>query len=125
MISTTWNVPFPSLIDDEHLSTEGEGKQPLDTPSSLGLCVWSSKLFLVLDDILLRLYAPHTHKNAHLMSDTEASIEEIITEVSLLNRQLDDFYESLPTYLRVATNADTSNRPKPYVVIQQQVLYCR
>jgi hypothetical protein len=125
MISTTWNVPFPSLIDDENLSVDGEGKQPEDTPSRMALCVWSSKLFLILDEILLRLYAPHTHKDVNVIADGEFSVQEIITDVSVVNRQLDEFLESIPPYLRVTTHSDSLDQLKPHIVIQQQVLYCR
>jgi len=125
MISTTWNVPFPSLIDDEYLRTEGEGNQPPDTPSRLGLCTWSSKLFLILDDILLRLYAPHPQNNVDAMSEAECSVEEIISEVMTLNRRLEQFLESIPTYLRIASEPESRDGWMPSVKIQQQVLHCR
>lgn len=125
MISTTWKVPFPSLIDDEYLSTQGEGEQPQDIPSRLGLCIWSSKLFLILDDILLRLYAPQSQKNIHLMTETEFNLQETVSDVMVLNRRLDEFSESLPVYLRVPADSPSSAQWGGYVVLQQQVLYCR
>lgn len=125
MISTTWSVPFPSLIDDEYLSIQGEGEQPDGIPSRLGLCIWSSKLFLILDDILLRLYAPQSEKNLHLMAETEFSIQETVSHVIVLNRRLDEFFESIPTYLCISTDPPSSAQWDAYVVLQQQVLYCR
>lgn len=124
MISTTWKVPFPSLIDDEYLSTQEEGEQPHGIPSRLGLCTWSSKLFLVLDDILLRLYSPNQN-NVHVITESEFNIQEVVSDVIALSRRLDEFSESIPKYLRMPSNQDSSNLREESVVIQQQVLYCR
>lgn len=125
MISTTWKVPFPSLIDDEYLSTAEEGKQPDGIPSSLGLCIWSSKLFLVLDDILLRLYAPHRQLGVLTLRETEFNVRDIVSDVIAINRRLDEFSESVPAYLRVPTELDSSSQLQPRVILQQQVLHCR
>lgn len=124
MISTTWKVPFPSLIDDEYLSTEGEGEQPHGIPSRLGLCIWSSKLFLVLDDVLLRLYSPNQN-SIHVITDSEFNIQDIVSDVIILSRRLDEFFESIPTYLHMPSSSDSSPHQQGSVVIQQQVLYCR
>lgn len=124
MISTTWKVPFPSLIDDEYLSTQGEGQQPHGIPSRLGLCVWSSKLFLVLDDVLLRLYSPNQN-SIHVITDSEFNLREIVSDVVVLSRRLDEFFESIPSYLRMPSDPDSSNQVEGSVAIQQQVLYCR
>ncbi|KAF4463549.1 fungal trans domain containing protein [Fusarium albosuccineum] len=101
MISTSWNVPFPSLIDDEYLSLDGEGTQPQGIPSRLGLLVWSSKLFLILDDILLNFNAPHPSKSVDTMTEKDFSVQQIISDVLTLNRRIDKFSESIPAYLRL------------------------
>lgn len=124
MISTTWKVPFPSLIDDEYLSTQGEGEQPHGIPSRLGLCVWSSKLFLVLDDVLLRLYSPNQN-SIHVIADGEFNLQETVSDVIALSRSLDEFFESIPAYLCIPCDPDSSNQRAGSVAIQQQVLYCR
>ena len=124
MISTTWKVPYPSLIDDEYLSIRGEGEQPHGIPSRLGLCTWSSKLFLVLDDILLRLYSPNQN-SIHVITDSEFNIREIVSDVIIVSRRLDEFFESIPTYLRMPSSPDSSPQQQGSVIIQRQVLYCR
>ena len=124
MISTTWKVPFPSLIDDEYLSTQGEAEQPTGIPSRLGLCIWSSKLFLVLDDILLRLYSPNQN-SIHVITDGEVNVQELVSDVIVLSRRLDEFFESIPGYLRTPCDPNSSSQQEGSVVIQQQVLYCR
>jgi hypothetical protein len=56
MISKQWNVQAPAMIDDEYLLMDGEGFQPTDVPSRMGLFVYSSKLFEILDEILSTFY---------------------------------------------------------------------
>ena len=125
MISTTWEVPFPSLIDDEYLSIQGEGEQPHGIPSRLGLCIWSSKLFLILDDVLRRLYTHHAQKSAIPSAEAEVSTQETVSDVLVLHRRLDQFFESIPTYLHPQTNPESWQHGEASVIIQRQVLYCR
>ena len=123
MISTNWDVPFPSLIDDEYLRSEGEGVQPQNLPSCLGLFAWSSRMFIILDDILTTFYTNHRRKNPVAMMGTEASVQEILSEVVTLDRRLDAFLDSIPEYLHFRT---TEDRPGSHaslnVIIQQQIL---
>jgi hypothetical protein len=126
MISTSWDVPFPALIDDEYLCIEGEGKQPRDTPSRLGLLVWSSKLFQILDDILLRLYVPHPQRSGYAMSEPDFSSQQIISDIVALNNRIDDFAETIPAYLHPGDKPGWLSSPRDMsVVIQQQILHCR
>ncbi|KAJ3532445.1 hypothetical protein NM208_g8435 [Fusarium decemcellulare] len=126
MISTSWNVPFPSLIDDEYLSLDGEGTQPQGIPSRLGLLVWSSKLFLILDDILLNFNAPHPSKSVDTMTEKDFSVQQIISDVLTLNRRIDEFSESIPAYLRLeAEPGPMARQQEVSVVIQKQILHCR
>lgn len=123
MISTNWDVPFPSLIDDEYLRTEGEGVQPQDIRSCLGLFSWSSRLFIILDDILTTFYTNHRRKNPIAMMGTEASVQEILSEVVTLDRRLEIFLDSIPEYLQFRTTEDRPGpRPSLNVIIQRQVL---
>ncbi|WAO84520.1 Fungal-trans domain-containing protein [Fusarium falciforme] len=126
MISTSWHVPLPSLIDDEYLSADGQGEQPQDRPSSLGLLIWSSKLFLILDEILLSFYAPHPQKSVDTMSEGDLNVQQIISDVMVLNRRIEEFFDSIPKYLRLETGSDIiPEQQEVSVTIQKQILNCR
>lgn len=126
MLSNSWNVPVPLLVDDEYLSVHGEGEQPPEVPSRLGLFVSSCKLFEILHEILLNFYAEDSgiRNSQHLESDAYA--QEIIGDVLSFNRRLDVFRESIPQYLRTTrTSHITISEKNSCVNLQQQVLYCR
>lgn len=124
MISTKWDVPLPSLIDDEFLrEQQGEGSQPPGTPSRLGLLVYSSKLFLILDDILSTFYSSHPEFNVTEMAPDDVRADRILSDVMSINRRLDRFLEDVPTYLRCTPEQATN--PDKSVELQRQVLHCR
>jgi hypothetical protein len=126
MISTSWHVPLPSLIDDEYLSADGQGEQPQDRPSRLGLLIWSSKLFLILDEILLSFYAPHPQKSVDTMSEGDLNVQQIISDVMVLNRRIEEFFDSIPEYLRLETGSElVPEQQEVSVTIQKQILNCR
>ncbi|RSL46449.1 hypothetical protein CEP54_013847 [Fusarium duplospermum] len=126
MISTSWHVPLPSLIDDEYLSADGEGEQPQDRPSRMGLLIWSSKLFLILDEILLSFYAPHPQKSVDTMSEGDLNVQQIISDVMVLNRRIEEFFDSIPEYLRLEPGSEfTPDQQELSVTIQKQILNCR
>ncbi|RSL47701.1 hypothetical protein CEP53_009834 [Fusarium sp. AF-6] len=126
MISTSWHVPLPSLIDDEYLSADGEGEQPQDKPSRMGLLIWSSKLFLILDEILLSFYAPHPQKSVDTMSENDLNVQQIISDVMVLNRRIEEFFDSIPGYLRLQPGSEfTAEQQELSVTIQKQILNCR
>ncbi|POR34364.1 Uncharacterized protein TPAR_05450 [Tolypocladium paradoxum] len=127
MISTRWDVPLPSLIDDEFLRLQGEGTQPRETPSRLGLLAYSSKLFLILDDILSTFYSSHPESNVTEMAEDELRVDKILSDVISLNRRLDNFPNEVPAYLRYTT-APPDEGPgyaEKSVEIQRQILHCR
>ncbi|KAJ4322522.1 hypothetical protein N0V84_004768 [Fusarium piperis] len=127
MISTSWHVPLPSLIDDEFLSADGQGEQPQDRPSRLGLLVWSSKLFLILDEILLSFYAPHPQKSVDIMAENDLNVRQIISDVMSLNRRIEEFFDSIPEYLRLEAGSELTipEQQEVSVTIQKQILNCR
>lgn len=126
MISTSWHVPLPSLIDDEYLSADGQGEQPQNRPSRLGLLIWSSKLFLILDEFLLSFYAPHPQKSVDTMSEGDLNVQQIISDVMLLNRRIEEFFDSIPEYLRLKTGSElVPEQEELSVTIQKQILNCR
>jgi hypothetical protein len=125
MISTKWAVPLPSLIDDEYLQTQGEGVQPQDVPSRLGLLAYSSKLFLVLEDILSTFYSSHPDFNVTEVAEDEVNADKILSDVLSLNRRLDNFLAEMPLYLRYVGPPMQETSPNRSVEIQRQVLHCR
>ncbi|EEU48925.1 uncharacterized protein NECHADRAFT_75561 [Fusarium vanettenii 77-13-4] len=126
MISSSWHVPLPSLIDDEYLSAHGQGEQPQNRPSRLGLLIWSSKLFLILDEILLSFYAPHPQKTVDTMSENDLNVQKIISDIMVLNRRIEEFFESIPEYLRLETGSELiPEQQELSVTIQKQILNCR
>lgn len=127
MISMKWDVPLPSLIDDEYLRLEGEGVQPHDTPSRLGLLTHSSRLFLILEDILSTFYSSHPESNVTEMAADDFQADKILADVLSLNRRLDHFFDEVPAYLRcTATTPDhASPGSDKSVELQRQVLHCR
>ncbi|RMJ13281.1 hypothetical protein BHE90_006667 [Fusarium euwallaceae] len=126
MISTSWHVPLPSLIDDEYLAADGQGEQPQDKPSRMGLLIWSSKLFLILDEILLSFYAPHPQKSVDTISENDLNVQQIISDVMVLNRRIEEFFDSIPEYLRLEPGSEfTPEQQELSVTIQKQILNCR
>lgn len=112
----------PALIDDEYLMEDGEGSQPRDEPSRMGLFVFSSDLFQILHDILSKLYIQNPSRLG-----TESWTIEGLSDVLGLNLRLDKFRESLPTYLQPESTAQI-NSPEDvrnHTTLQSRVLECR
>lgn len=126
MLSKSWSVPIPLLIDDEYLYVEGDGVQPPDVPSRLGLFVSSCRLFELLDEILSSFYAEDSGSGLpkQLVSDTRA--RDMIVDVLDFNRRLDKFIDSIPEYLHAADGSCMITPEKNSCLsLQQQVLHCR
>ncbi|KAH8685020.1 fungal-specific transcription factor domain-containing protein [Ilyonectria robusta] len=125
MINKGNAVPLPAMVDDEFLSEHAEGVQPPETPSYLGLFVSSCTLLELLEKVLEFL-----SKNEHTPS-FESQLEaskyrtEMVMAVLDLNRQLDDFSISIPSYLRVAVQEDSDSPDANRVMLQNHVLDCR
>lgn len=124
MITRSWDVPIPLMIDDEFLQTDGEGHQPFNTPSRLDLFVYSSKLYDILDKILDTFY---TRSDISKPISIHDSAQKLLSNVLSFNRQLDSFQSSIPDYLRLpADAANPSIRTKnSNIQLQAQILSCR
>lgn len=105
------NVPIPSLIDDEYISTNRTGHQPLDKIPQLGMFVHSCALFDILHDVLLTLYTDQSSKPDHAKT---------LDAVMHSNRRLDELASSLPHFLQIS-----EAQIPAYIRLQQQVMYCR
>jgi hypothetical protein len=126
MLSKSWKVPVPLLIDDEHLSVDGTGVQPPDIPSRLGLFVSSCELFEILHDILATFYVDESGADSSKQLHPQTPGRDIITDVLSFNRRLDEFVESIPEYLHVTEISQVIVSEKNTCIhLQQQVLYCR
>lgn len=126
MLSKSWSVPVPSLIDDEYLRVEGDGVQPPDVPSRLGLFVSSCRLFELLDEILSSFYAEDSGTGLPKQLESESRAREMIVDVLNFNRRLDKFIDSIPEYLHTADSSRMiTSESNSCRSLQQQVLYCR
>lgn len=127
MIGKSWNVPIPSLIDDEYLRDDREeGIQPVDVPSRMGLFVSSCTLFEILADILGYFYIDESRDGPPRYFRSEAFNREVLPQVLDFNRRLDDLSKFVPDYLRIEKMDGTAIPDKNSCVnLQQQVLYCR
>ncbi|KAK0114201.1 hypothetical protein ONS95_013701 [Cadophora gregata] len=123
MIARSWDTPIPLMIDDEYLEAEEEGHQPTNRPSRLGLFVFSSKLYDILDKILVTFYTTETPTPM----STDDSVQKLLSNVLTFNRQLDNFRNSIPEFLKLPTRDDP---PGPHmnissIQIQARILNCR
>lgn len=125
MICSKVDVLVPSLIDDEYLGERGEGVQPADLPSRLGLFVSSCTLFGLLEEILATFYRDQSGVSSQRQAHGATSASEILASVLDLNRRLDLFVANVPEYLRVPAQGAPSVPREDHVHLQQQVLYCR
>lgn len=122
MVDRSNRTPLPSLIDDEYLSTEGEGSQPMSVQPQMGLFVSSCELFDILNDILSTFYANDVCAD----TDSEPDMQDMVLEVLGFNRRLDSFITSIPDYLKATNTCDVASmRIYNSTSLQQQVLYCR
>lgn len=122
MVYSSYNTPIPSLIDDKYLQIAGEGLQPASVPSHMGLFVYSCKLFEILADTLSTFYTRAPGNDV----ENGSSVEEMISNILKLVRRLENFDQTLPCYLKPASNANSSVSDQDgYINLQQQVLYCR
>ncbi|GAD92952.1 hypothetical protein NECHADRAFT_75561 [Paecilomyces variotii No. 5] len=127
MVGKSWNVPVPSMIDDEYLLNNGEdGVQPEHVPSRMGLFVFSCPLFEILADVLGYFYIDDGANGYPKHLGSETCNKEVLTQVLDFNRRLDNLFDSIPEYLQTTKIIRTVNADKNSSVnLQQQVLYCR
>jgi len=125
MLSHSWTVPIPKLIDDEYLSNTIENEQPAGIPSNLGLFVSSCRLFELLEEILRSFYSGDPTPDLSKHETASSMAKSLIEPVLQYNRRLDDFLANVPPYLRISENADILAFNNNSLELQKQVLYCR
>lgn len=127
MISCFSNVPLPLCIDDEYLLEDGEGCQPGNQLSYLGLFVSSIKLFEIITDILSQFY----HQKEGGISHEDGSIEwwshNRLDDVLKINTALDNFLKTLPPQLQFQGHLGDNfeGEQSSWQSIQAKVLHCR
>lgn len=125
MLSQSWTVPTPKLIDDEYLSNTIENEQPEGIPSNLGMFVSSCKLFELLEEILRSFYSGDPTPDLSKHETASSMAKSLIEPVLQYNRRLDDFLNTVPPYLRISDNADVFAFNNNSLDLQKQVLYSR
>lgn len=126
MLSKSWDVPAPALIDDEYLNNATEGVQPDGKPSVMGLFVSSCKLFQLLEEILNSFYSGEPFPDLSKQETASDMAKAFIAPVLQYNRRLDKFIDSVPDYLKLTENPEAVKlNGNNSVLLQQQVLYCR
>ncbi|KAH6891488.1 fungal-specific transcription factor domain-containing protein [Thelonectria olida] len=125
MIHKANAVPIPTMIDDEFLLEKAEGTQPPNTPCRFGLFVSSCALLELLEEVL-EFHSAH-EPTASLQDQPEADdrTEELVKRVMDLNRRLDNFSSTIPTYLKVNDRENANTRYANQVRLQKHVLHCR
>lgn len=115
MLPDAGKVPIPLVIDDEYLRDDSEdGIQPAGVPSHLGLFTSSCKLFEYLGEILKAFYVG------------ESEPQDMIEKALRFNGRLDEFANSVPSYLQMSqVSRMVISEKNSCVSLQQQVLYCR
>lgn len=125
MIHKANAVPIPAMIDDEFLLAKKEGQQPRSTPCRLGLFVSSCALLELLEEVL-EFHSEHEPTmSLQDHPDAEDGTEELVRRVMELNRRLDNFSATIPTYLKLNDRENTNTRYANQVRLQQHVLHCR
>lgn len=131
MIRTgSWNVQEPAIIDDQYLSTEGEGVQPLGLHSRMYLFVYSLRLFDIMDEILSEFYLLQGGKSGSNSSKFfDPWSVRVLGNILTINGKLDDFRDSVPQILKdVHESALKSNSFTPnqlHLMLQSKILRSR
>ena len=125
MLSSSWDVPVPALIDDEYLNNGTEGQQPEGKPSVMGLFVSSCDLFQLLEEILNSFYSGEPFPDLSKQDKASDMAKAFIAPVLQYNRRLDEFIDSVPSYLKLGQYGEGAKFNSNSVALQQQVLYSR
>jgi hypothetical protein len=126
MVLGTWDVIAPSMIDDEYLTQNGDGVQPPDLPSRMGLFVYSLQLFEIMDEVLSSFYIRDSGRTSLNNRFSQSWSPEELLKVLNISSKLDRFGDSLPDFLRPEFGSITENEPQyNHLMLQAKVLHCR
>ncbi|KAG4025630.1 hypothetical protein MFRU_054g00590 [Monilinia fructicola] len=131
MIRTgSWDVQEPAIIDDQYLSSDSQGVQPLGLHSRMYLFVYSLRLFDIMDEILSEFYVLQGGKSG---SNSPRSFDpwsvHDLASILTINAKLDDFRESVPPIFKDVNSfalGTSSFAPNQFhVMLQSKVLRSR
>ncbi|KAI0427793.1 putative transcriptional regulatory protein [Xylaria sp. FL1042] len=114
-------VPLPSSIDDEYLSEQGVGTQPVGTPSIIEATVITINILRVVED---------AQKLKYQSADQDINNLHELTQVLRLNSEIDGIERGLPSYLKAGT-IETPATPRDQVLrlqaegVMTRILYAR
>lgn len=89
-------IPPPLAIDEEHLSTSGEGRQPDGVPSRMDMILYSTKVMKILDEMRTAARAPRLKINSPGDDFTVPDPSALLH----VNSQIDDLLDGLPPHLQ-------------------------
>ena len=93
----------------------------------MGLIVYSTRLFDILEDVLAGFYTG----GSKLITTPEArdlEARDMTKKIQALDDRLDAFFDTIPAYLRSGMQTNPESGPNPPltgVQMQARVLYCR
>lgn len=125
MISS-FSLPLPLLVDDEFLLSNGEGQQPEDTISYLGLFVSSITLYEIMADVLAMSSAYRELRLRETQKSRPWWDFHSLDRILEINKALEEFELSLPTHLRAPQSYDEAIKNSQRMAwIQAKILHCR
>jgi hypothetical protein len=89
--------PIPQPIDDEYLSTTGEGQQPEGVPSRIGTNVFWIRSTAIIDDMRAMLAARQSSSKSNSNSNLVGPDPGAILR---LNSRIEDVLSEMPSHLR-------------------------
>ncbi|KAH8800258.1 fungal-specific transcription factor domain-containing protein [Xylogone sp. PMI_703] len=126
MILGSWNVTAPSMIDDEYLMLRGDGMQPPNSPSRMGLFVYSLELFKITEEILSELYIRQDQGASPSEPYQGPLSPEQLLKVLSISAKLDRFDDTLPDFLRSSPlSGAESETSYNHLMLQARVLNSR
>ena len=93
-------IPLPMAIDEEYLSTTGEGRQPDGIPSRMDMHIYSVRVLELMEEMRKAAHAPRLKVN-------QSSDELSLPDPSILlrvNSKIDDLLDGMPAHLRLDAN---------------------
>lgn len=135
MVTTgSWDVQEPTIIDDQYLSTNGQGVQPPGLRSRMTLFVYSIRLFDIMDEILSEFYAHQGEKsgsNSNSPKSFDSWSVRDLASILTINAKLDDFRESVPQIFKDITQGSYTPGTNPFaphelhLMLQSKILRSR
>lgn len=125
MIPQTSKVPLPLMIDDEDLLEISQECGTVPVPPEMGLFIYSTRLFEILDEVLCAFYSHDDPTYGSTVANLGEKSRQQTPDILRLNAKLDAFFESIPEHLRLSSHAEYAADYSDSMVLQARVLNCR